>query len=349
MQRLRIFFAGISSLALLSFFGCSTDGPVAPDLNGTPTPPDPFEQNQRLGRGVNLGNALEAPVEGEWGVTLQAYFFPLLKNAGFKSVRLPIRWSAHAADTAPYTIDPAFMSRVQWAVDQSLASNLAVVVNCHHYDQFMAAPQAEKPRLLAIWQQIAMRFRDYPDDLMFELLNEPDIRVTAEVWNQVVQESIDAIRKSNPRRTIIVGGVYWNAIEALASLELPVSDQNLIVAVHYYNPLQFTHQGADWVPGSDTWLGTEWLGTDSEKKRIESDFDLAVQWSAQHQRPVHLGEFGAYSKADMNSRARWTAHVVKTARERKISFAYWEFCAGFGVYDKTKQDWNYPLFNALTQ
>lgn len=67
-----------------------------------------FEQNRRLGRGVNLGNALEAPSEGEWGVTLNETFFSLISSAGFNSVRIPIRWNAHADSVPPYSVDPVF-------------------------------------------------------------------------------------------------------------------------------------------------------------------------------------------------------------------------------------------------
>jgi endoglucanase len=75
------------------------------------TPLDPFAQAKRLGRGVNLGNALDAPKEGEWGVTLQEDFFSIIREGGFDTVRLPIKWSAHAETDAPYAIDPAFFAR----------------------------------------------------------------------------------------------------------------------------------------------------------------------------------------------------------------------------------------------
>ena len=73
---------------------------------------DVFAANKRLGRGVNLGNALEAPKEGDWGVKLKAEYFRAVKDAGFAMVRLPIKWSARAAADAPYTIDAAFAERV---------------------------------------------------------------------------------------------------------------------------------------------------------------------------------------------------------------------------------------------
>lgn len=68
--------------------------------------------NNLLGNGINLGNALEAPAEGEWGVTLQPGYFKVIKDAGFKHVRIPIRWSAHAQVEAPFAIDATFFDRV---------------------------------------------------------------------------------------------------------------------------------------------------------------------------------------------------------------------------------------------
>src|SRR5207302_8306148 len=88
---------------------------------------DIFALNKKLGRGINLGNALEAPKEGAWGVTLKANYFRAIKEAGFASVRLPVRWSAHARADAPYTIDEKFIKRVDWAIDQAIANKLNIV------------------------------------------------------------------------------------------------------------------------------------------------------------------------------------------------------------------------------
>ncbi len=134
---------------------------------------DPFKMNQLLGRGVNLGNAFDAPSEGEWGVVIQEEYFQMIKDAGFNSVRLPVRWSAHAMDKPPYTIDPNFMKRVDWAVNCALSRNLPIMLNVHHYGELYANPAKEKERYLALWKQIAEHFKGCPDILVFELLNEP--------------------------------------------------------------------------------------------------------------------------------------------------------------------------------
>jgi endoglucanase len=327
--------------------GCSQDVEEAlVDVTPTPGRADPFELNRRLGRGVNLGNALEAPSEGEWGVTLQEEYFRLIKDAGFDAVRIPIRWSAHAALSEPYNIDPAFFGRVDWAVDQALSNGLLAVINIHHYEQIMQDPQEHRARFLALWEQIAEHYQDHPGDLLFEVLNEPNTGLGPSTWNTFLQEAIKTIRLTNPSRTIIIGPANWNNIGMLGFLELP-EDDNIIATVHYYDPFQFTHQGAEWVSGSDPWLGTTWEGTEADENAVLKNLDAAASWAKKHSRPLYLGEFGAYSKADMDSRARWARFVAHAAEERDMSWAYWEFGAGFGVYDRAERKWNEPLLDAL--
>lgn len=91
----RLFLLLLSTI--LTFSSCKDSGSNEPDQIGIAGPLDPFEQNTALGRGINLGNALEAPNEGEWGVVLQKRFFELIQDQGFSSVRIPIRWSAHTS------------------------------------------------------------------------------------------------------------------------------------------------------------------------------------------------------------------------------------------------------------
>jgi endoglucanase len=307
-----------------------------------------FAQNRRLGRGVNFGNALEAPQEGQWGVVLQEEYFKIIKDGGFNSIRVPIRWNAHAGEKAPYTIEPAIFERVDWVVKNAVQQDLAVILDFHHYEEMMESPGMNKKRFLAIWSQIAEHYRGAPDSVYFELLNEPNGTLSnTNAWNQIVDETIREIRVTNPRRTIIVGPGNWNSISSLYELQLPKEDRNLIVTYHYYLPFHFTHQGADWVDGSEPWLGTTWSGKPDEKKAITRDLEMAKSWSAQNHRPMFMGEFGAYSKAAMDSRALWTAFLARSAEEHGFSWAYWEFCAGFGVYDPALKQWVAPLHKAL--
>jgi endoglucanase len=308
---------------------------------------DAFHYNRLLGRGFNFGNALEAPAEGEWGVKLEADYFEKIKEAGFQNVRIPIRWSAHAGKEAPYEIDAEFFKRINWAVEQGLSRKLLVVLNVHHYEEMDKDPAKHLPRLLALWKQIAEHYRDQSDRLLFELMNEPHDKLTDELWNDTVPQLLKAIRASNPKRMVIVGPASWNNLDHLDKLELPKDDRRLIVTFHYYSPFEFTHQEAEWVEGSKKWKGTTWKGTEKEKKALETDFARAAAWAKKNERPLYLGEFGAYQKADMDSRTAWTRAVAREAEKHNFSWSYWEFCAGFGAYDPKEKAWRQPLLRAL--
>jgi len=336
-------------LLILSYWGCASCSHNLVPEDYIPTVEDSltFKQNERLGRGVNLGNALEAPAEGEWGVVLEEEYFQLIKDAGFDAVRIPIRWSAHASSSAPYQINSTFFDRVDWAVGQALARGLLAVINMHHYDGIAEDPSAHKVRFLALWEQIALHYKDYSDSLVFEMLNEPHDQLTPTLWNGLLQDALNVIRNTNPVRTVVVGTAEWGHAQSLDDLVIPVEDRNIIVTVHYYNPFHFTHQGAEWVSDSDAWLGTTWTGTSEEKQAVTDDFDGVTDWAQKHNRPIFLGEFGAYSKAGLEYRTRWTDFIAREAEERDMSWAYWEFCAGFGVYNQATSDWNYPILRAL--
>ena len=280
-------------------------------------------------------------------MVLEEEYFRLIAEAGFTSIRVPIRWSAHAESQAPYTIDAQFLQRVDWVIQQALANHLLVVINMHHYEEMMQDPDSNRARFLGIWQTLAEHYQAQPPEVLFELLNEPNTNLLSYRWNAVVKAAITTIRTTNPTRALIVGPINWNNSNDLVNLELPAADRNLIVTFHFYEPFAFTHQGAEWVDGSAAWLGTTWAGTDAEQRQILTRFDKAAAWATKHQRPLFLGEFGAYSKADLPSRARWTAFVARSAEERSISWAYWEFGAGFGVYDRSRNAWNEDLLRAL--
>jgi endoglucanase len=344
MNNRRQFITKVARLALLAGVGAGHASPAsaaAPAQRAV----DPFVQAKQLGRGVNF-SALEAPNEGDWGIVLEEGFFELARRARFKTIRLPVKWSAHAAKTAPYTIDGTFFKRIDWAVDNATRRGLNIVVNIHHYDELMDEKQtrAERPRFAGLWRQIATRYKDRPSSVVFELCNEPTIMRT--LWNEVLLDGLAAIRESNPTRNVIIGGGNWNSIDGLTDLKLPADDKHLIATFHYYAPMEFTHQGGSWVPGSDKWLGTEW-GSDAEKAAIRADLDKAAKWGVDKKRPLWLGEFGAFEQADLASRARWTQFVARESERRGIPWVYFEFGGGFAVYDRAKKAWIEPLRRAL--
>ena len=124
----------------------------------------------------------------------------------------------------------------------------------------MADPATERARFLALWEQIATRYADAPATVAFELLNEPEgvFNDDPSLWNALLAETLARIRRSNPERAVLIGPVRWQNLFGLDSLELP-DDPNLIVSVHYYRPLAFTHQGASFSSPRHP-IGVEWHG-----------------------------------------------------------------------------------------
>lgn len=310
---------------------------------------DAYDYSRRLGQALNLGNALEGPTEGAWGVRLREWHFEAIADGGFESVRVPIRWSAHADETAPFEIDETFFERIDWAIENARKSDLAVIVNMHHYDEFYDDVAGHEDRFYAMWKQIAERYAALPTStVFFELLNEPRNDLDGSNWRNVSEKAIDVIRESNPDRMLIVGSGSYNSAIEMTRLRLPEEDRNLIGTFHFYEPFQFTHQGAEWVAGAEDWLGATWDGNSSESALIDRLMNRAVSWSERWDRPVFLGEFGAYSTADMDARQRWTEYVVEAAETRDFSWSYWEFGARFGVMDRTTRQWIEPLYDALS-
>ncbi len=332
---------------VLVCFSCT---PPAPVEETQPLPPTTLELlNQSLSPGINLGNALDAPAEGEWGVVIKDEYFEIIKDAGFNSVRVPVRWSAHTDTLAPFTIDSVFMARVHYVIDMALKHDLTVVVNTHHYNSLFNAPAEHLERLLAIWHQIGQSFATYPAQLVFEPLNEPHAKLTPALWNEWIPILTKELRSTNPDRTLMFGTANWGGISKLDSLVIPETEHNVIVTVHYYDPYHFTHQGASWSEGSDEWLGLTWAAEGEQLAQMGKDFDKIKAYSVKNNRPIYMGEFGAFSTVDTTSRVAWTSQVVQESEKRGFSWAYWEFCSGFGVYDSESDTYRDFLLKALIQ
>ena len=304
-----------------------------------------FEVNKLLARSMNL-SGLEAPKEGAWGPKLEEAFFDQIKAAGFTAVRLPARFSSHIEPFEPFNIRPEFFRRVDWAIQRAKARGLAIIIDVHHFDELKGPEDYLKTRLVDVWRQIANRYKNQPESVIFELYNEPHEGFEP-YWNDHMAAALAMVRKTNPTRAVIVGPNGWNNAARFPELKLP-NDPNLILTFHNYTPFQFTHQGADWVGDqSKAWLGTTWTGTDAQKTEVRAYLDLALEYGRATGHPIFMGEFGAYEKADLASRAAWTKFTREEAEARGFSWGYWEFNGGFGPYDPKTNAWRTPLLEAL--
>ena len=297
----------------------------------------PFVQNRKLRHSINLRLDQAQPTHAQ---------FRAIKDAGFTAVRLAMYPGGHSAKL-PSALSDEFLDGVDDAIAGARGAGLAAIVDFHDVQAMARDPQGNRERFLTIWRQVALRFQAQPDDVLFELLNEPHDQLTPDLWNGLLAEAIGVIRQSNPLRTIIVGSAKWSSIEGLPELRLPEEDRNLIVTVHYYQPHEFTHQGASW-----TWKpyprGRKWPASADEPAQVVEDLSRAARWAREHRRPLFLGEYGAIKLADNESRVRWTRQVSTEADRLGMSRAYWLFCrGGFDVYDPQTDSWNKPLLAAI--
>lgn len=366
----------VACVFVLGATGCPLLENPPPQRACAPTGPP---GKPRLLRGYNLGNALEAPDEGQWGVTLSESDFPRVRAAGFDHVRLPARFSGHASEAAPYTLDDTFLRRVDWAVAQALTNDLAVVIDFHNYDALMKDPDAHAARFVALWTQIAQRYRAAPEAVCFELLNEPNGKLTATRWNGLLAEALRAVRATNPTRTVVVEGVDWASAKNLRDTLVLPEDGALVGSFHMYQPILFTHQGARWMPpefettgirfpgppatplkpegaaASTGWVRSWFERYDREPavtnpsgpSTIEEQLNLARDFAEARHLPVYMGEFGAIDVAELASRAEWTRQVRVAAEGRGFGWAYWDDGGQFKAYDRDRGAWVPELLAAL--
>ena len=337
-----------------------------------PTPAPSFQ------RGINLGNRLDAPNEGDWGPVLEESDFPFIAARGFDHVRLPVRFSAHASAEYPYAVDADFILRVDWAIEQALSAGLSVVLDLHHYEELFTDPAAHQSRLIGIWEQLADHYVGFPSALAFEVVNEPQQNLDAQRYDALLDIVLPRIRALHPDRLIVIDSPDLGYALSLPDLE-PRMDPNLVVAVHIYTPTLFTFQGST-VAGSgyDT-TGILFPGPPAvpiEPAPEASTEDWARDWIAEYNSlpaeenpsgpaalnplfeamdafmastsvPIYLGEWGAGDGADPESRAHYTRAIRRAAESRGIGWCIWEDGNAYTLFDSERGEWTTPVVDAL--
>jgi|GEM_PF-219835 len=288
----------------------------------------PEQAIAEMGRGINLGNTLEPPRESAWnnGPAQEAYFDAYLE-AGFSNIRIPVRWDEHTANTAPFAIDETWMNRVEEVVDWGLSRGFYITLNGHHEDWLKNNYNNAtlRARYEAIWTQVAARFQDKSEKLLFEIINEPKGMTLAQV-NDLNERILGIIRTTNPTRLVIYGGHEWANSEQLLVAAIP-EDDYIIGYYHAYDPWQFSGQG----------IGT-W-GTNSDYQRLTNKYTAVKNWSVANNIPVHHSEFGAVHRCDYNSRMRIYAHNIEQCMINGFAFSVWDDGGDFGVLNRANNTW----------
>ena len=293
-----------------------------------------------MGVGYNLGNSLEAniggtPIETAWSnPKLTEQFVLAAKSAGFQSIRIPVSYLSKIDDNNGYQIDSSWLDRVQEVVDYCVKNDMYAIVNMHGdgYTSieggWLLCGSSDQTKIRekykACWQQIATRFKDYDEHLIFESMNEefdgtygtPN-RTYYENINAYNQIFVDTVRQTggnNDRRWLLIPG--WNTdidytvgdygfalpTDQYLSSGVAAGEKRIMISVHYYAPWEFC--------GTESQAVTQWgsKATDSTKKATWGDENyMASQFRKLKDKfvsqgyPVVIGEFGAINKSSLDS------------------------------------------------
>lgn len=287
----------------------------------------PKEAVAQMRKGINLGNTMEPPTEAGWNNPVaEKYYFDMYKDAGFDIVRIPVRWDNYTGKTTPYAIRNEWLDRVEQVVDWGLAKGLFIVLNSHHDDWIKNDySSANKARFDSIWTQIADRFKNKSDKLIFEVLNEPH-GLNKSQNDDMHRRIISIIRQTNPTRLIIFQGHNWGGSDELLTAEIP-NDDYVIGSFHSYDPYLFG------LEGQGTW------GTQADYNALENKFKAVSNWSEKHDVPVFLGEFGALKKCDYNSRMKHYRAYVELSQKYGFTPVAWDDGGDFRILERQQKFW----------
>ncbi len=318
--------------------------PEAPSMESTTVtvPMTAMEFVADMGTGWNLGNSFdpvdctwltdEMDYETAWGnekVTPELIHY--IKEQGFDTIRIPVTWTNHTGAAPDYTITPAWLDRIQEVVDWCMAEDLYVIINIHHESGWLTKASTDydgtMTKYRAIWTQLADRFGDYSDRLLFESMNEigfNDLGTEAgcQLMNRINSEFVELIRtsgKNNADRYLLLAG-YWTDIDSSCQGIIMPDDDKVILSVHYYSPSDFAiaEAGTGWGYRA-TW------GTEEDFAYMEGQFEKLKTTFLDNGIPVIMGEFGCIMKdKDPDSRILYLSSVAAYCRQYGICPIFWD-------------------------
>ena len=300
--------------------------------------------NKRLGRGINFGNSWDSQGTDDcgWGNCIQDGWFKIAKDAGFNSIRLPVRWDNDASGS---NVSSSRLAGVKADIELALAQGMVVIVNFHHHGISSKYSTSEKERFVGMWTQVAKELDKYGDDeVVLEILNEPH-EISVDQVNDLMTSAYEVIRKNAPGKTIMFEAGGYAKFAQIPKLKLP-EDGNIIVSGHYYEPYTFTHQGHGYDGNDKATFSAATIANDFKgyAEAIAQTFPDINGGSI----PMNMGEFGVSStnggsSVSEENRAKWTDEVIGAAEKYGMSWQYWGFAGvgGFEAYNKGAGQW-YP-------
>lgn len=370
-----VVMAAVTSLSILGVNGVTSQNASAAgfeDLSQT-------EMVEAMGAGWNLGNQLESalggtPCETYWGnPTVTKGLITAVKNAGFDTIRVPVSYLDKIGNDSNYTIDSDWLNRVQEVVDMCIDNDLYVIINMHGdgYNSIEGGwllcngsdQTAIREKYKACWKQIATKFKNYDEHLVFESMNEefdgtygtPNTTYYSNIntLNQIFVDTVRATGGNNAKRWLMLPGWNTNIEYTAGDYGFAVPSDNsctangkrIMISVHYYDPWDFC--------GAESSNYTQWgsKATDSSKvpgycdeSALNSQFQwLQTKFTSQGY-PVVIGEYGsidksAYDSKNVTCRADFAAKVCTYAKKYGCVPVVWDNGVngtyGFGLFDRS--------------
>jgi endoglucanase len=325
-----------------------------------------FARAQHLKHGINASQWFAQSASDYSAARTNRYTdaadIALMAKLGFDNVRLsidpsPLEGWPHGADG----LNSEFVGRLDKAVDTMLADGLAVTIDLHpeeSYKEKVRTTSDGVDRFTMLWRRLAAHYATRePERIFFEIMNEPEVS-DAYRWAGIQARVAAAIREVAPRNTIIATGPNYSDVQDLLT-QHPLADGNVIYNFHFYDPHEFTHQGAGW--GVAWWASTHGIpypaNEDSMQEllkevpdaanrfalerywldhwdghRIRLTIDEAAAWGKANGVPLICNEFGVYREhAEQQSRMNWIRDVQTALEADGIGWAMWDYRGGFGV------------------
>ena len=302
---------------------------------------DNFAAEPSYAKGVNMAGVFDNTNADATAVRNSIYVAPetynAVKNAGFDHVRLPVTFASHL--DADGTINAEYLEAVDKAVIAALSNDLTVVIDLHHYVELKDNVSANEDTFYSIWEQLAKHYKNYPNRVIFELLNEPNTTdsttsMTSEDLNRIQLAVVGKIRAIDNDRKMALAVFNNNSAYSLQSLSLPADKSNLIISIHNYDAYGFTHQDLD----SNCPVGVDYAASGSADQ-IKTLVNTVRAYSNDKGIPVWISEFGVYL-GGLNKTAEFKDEDVTSyysdftkACGTDIGWCVWEYNVGFGVFD----------------
>jgi len=289
-----------------------------------------------------------------------------VKSLGADVIRVPVAFHNFVLNKDDYTLEPELINYLDTAVDWAEKHQIYFIIDNHSFHPVNATNNNIDKILIPVWEQLAQHFKNRSEYLIYEVLNEPH-GIEDDLWGEIQDAAIKAIRKYDQEHIIIVGGTNYNSIDKMYKIP-EYEDNKLIYTFHFYDPHIFTHQGATWnkpslaplknlnFPADDnfipeihetfkgTWVEEALNGykNDSKLTKLCETIKKAAAFSKEKNVPIFCGEFGVFMiQSPAEDRVKWYKFFCDELSKHNIPWTCWDYFGSFGIF-KTHERGNFP-------